>query len=237
VVDADGTAATARVRRADLVEGAGLDPDADVRTAATEAAVAAGTIAERIAALEADLARLGDLEERQGALVASRDRHQRLVDDLRPAKFPRYVLDERRRVLADLGGELFEQLSGGRYRFTDDGSFGIVDLGAAERVRPADTLSGGETFLGSLALALALAETVAREGGRLDAFFLDEGFGSLDSEHLDLAMEGVERLAAMGDRLVVVVSHVPALNERIEDLVVLDKDAITGDTRVVSGAG
>ena len=79
---------------------------------------------------------------------------------------------------------------------------------------------------------------VSREGGRLDAFFLDEGFGSLDPEHLDLAMSGVERLVTTGpDRLVVVVSHVPALNERIEDLIVLDRDPVTGDTRVVSGSG
>ena len=73
---------------------------------------------------------------------------------------------------------------------------------------------------------------------RSNAFFLDEGFGSLDPEHLDLAMSGVERLVTAGpDRLVVVVSHVAALNERIEDLIVLDRDPTTGDTRVVSGSG
>ena len=230
-------AAAARLRQADLIEGSGLSPEDDPRVAATDAAVTAATLEDRIRGLEADLQQLTDLEGRQADLVTERDRYQRLVDDLAPSRFPRHVLDERRRALSELGGDLFEQLSGGRYRFTDDGEFGVVDLGAAERVRPADTLSGGETFLGSLALALALAETVAREGGRLDAFFLDEGFGSLDFEHLDLAMEGVERLSEMGDRLVVVVSHVAALTERIEDLVVLDKDAITGDTRVVSGSG
>jgi exonuclease SbcC len=127
-------------------------------------------------------------------------------------------------------------LSGGRYRFSEDGSFGVVDLMAAEQVRSADSLSGGETFLASLALALALAEMVARQGGRLDAFFLDEGFGSLDSDHLELAMEGVERLVTAADRLVVVVSHVAALRDRIEDLIVLDKDELSGDTRVRSGA-
>jgi exonuclease SbcC len=136
-----------------------------------------------------------------------------------------------------LGSEHFEELSGGRYRFTDDGTFGVVDLMAAEQVRASDSLSGGETFLASLGLALALAEMVSRQGGRLDAFFLDEGFGSLDAEHLDLAMSGVERLVTAADRLVVVVSHVAALRDRIEDLVVLDKDELTGDTRVLEGAG
>jgi exonuclease SbcC len=94
-----------------------------------------------------------------------------------------------------------------------------------------------QTFL-ARRFCVALAEIVAREGGRLDSFFLDEGFGSLDTEHLDLAMDGIERLvASAGDRLVVVVSHVPALRERFEDLIVLDRDAVTGVTRVLDGSG
>ena len=100
-----------------------------------------------------------------------------------------------------------------------------------------ESLSGGETFLASLALALALAEMVARGGGRLDAFFLDEGFGSLDPDHIDRAMEGIERLVAAGtDRLVMVVSHVEQMRRSIEDLIELDKDPRTGDTIVVGRA-
>ena len=119
-------------------------------------------------------------------------------------------------------------------RFSADGDFHIVDLTSADAVRRADSLSGGETFLASLALALALAEMVARTGGRLDAFFLDEGFGSLDPEHLDLAMEGIEQLASgAANRLVLVVSHVAEMRHRIEDLIELDRDPVTGDTIVV----
>ena len=107
--------------------------------------------------------------------------------------------------------------------------------GGAER--SADSLSGGETFLASLALALALAEMVTRGGGRLDSFFLDEGFGSLDPEHLDRAMDGIGKLVAGDtDRLVVLVSHVEQMRELLEDLIVLDKDGRTGDTLVLSGA-
>ncbi len=97
------------------------------------------------------------------------------------------------------------------------------------------SLSGGETFLASLALALSLAEMVSRSGSRLDSFFLDEGFGSLDPEHLDLAIRGIERLVASHpNRLVVVVSHVPEMQERLEDLICLDKDPITGETKVLT---
>jgi DNA repair protein SbcC/Rad50 len=111
-------------------------------------------------------------------------------------------------------------------------------VNAASTNRKADSLSGGETFLASLALALALAEMVARGGGRLDSFFLDEGFGSLDPEHLDRAMDGIGRLVSENEhRLVVLVSHVAEMRDAIEDLIVLDKHAVTGDTIVMSGAG
>ena len=162
--------------------------------------------------------------------------NRRLIRDLTDARFIRFLLDEERAVLAGLGSEHFQHLSSRRYRFTEDGKFDIVDLNSADAIRRADSLSGGETFLASLALALGLAEMVGRRGGRLDAFFLDEGFGTLDPEHLDLAMEGVESLVAdRAQRLVVVVSHVPELRQRIEDLIVLDKDPVTGDSLVAHG--
>jgi exonuclease SbcC len=157
----------------------------------------------------------------------------RINSDLTDSRFVRFLLDEERSRLAELGSEHFQQLSAGRYRFADD-QFAIVDLTAADATRRADSLSGGETFLASLGLALALAEMVAGTGGRLDAFFLDEGFGTLDPEHLDLAMEGIEQLiAGDSDRLVVVVSHVPELRMRLEDLIELERSPVTGDTKVI----
>jgi exonuclease SbcC len=111
----------------------------------------------------------------------------------------------------------------------------VIDELDAEVQRDVETLSGGELFLASLALALGLAEAVARHGGRLDCFFLDEGFGSLDPESLDLALSGIERIAAPG-RLIGLVSHVPEMAARIEDLIVLDKDP-DGMTVVVAGSG
>ncbi|HSG78681.1 MAG TPA: SbcC/MukB-like Walker B domain-containing protein, partial [Acidimicrobiia bacterium] len=234
---AAGTLEAARAERAELLVAADLAPEAVLPDAVGEARATLAATGREISTLEARLEELRALEEREADTIGARDRLTRIVDDLAPSKFLRFVLDEKRRALALLGSSRLEELSGGRYRFTDDGAFEIVDLMAAEQARPAASLSGGETFLASLALALALAEMVGSEGGRLDAFFLDEGFGSLDPEHIDLAMDGIERLVAgAGDRLVVVVSHVPALRDRIEDLVVLDKDSLTGDTVVRRGA-
>jgi len=223
--------------RARVMEEKGLaaaDDLVEVLSSARSEVTAAGT---RIDMLEKRLAELESLAAEEQEVMARHGLMTRLHADLAPSKFLEFVLQERRRVLSDLAGVHFETLSAGRYRFSDDGEFSVVDLSAAEALRAPSSLSGGETFLASLALALALAEIVAREGGRLDAFFLDEGFGSLDPEHLDLAMDGIERLVSEGgDRLVVVVSHVPALTQRIEDLIVLGRDELTGDTRVLQGA-
>lgn len=84
------------------------------------------------------------------------------------------------------------------------------------QTRPARSLSGGETFLSSLALALGLAEVVtARAGGvRLDTLFIDEGFGSLDSDTLEVAMRTLDELR-QGGRTVGVISHVEAMQEQI----------------------
>jgi exonuclease SbcC len=82
--------------------------------------------------------------------------------------------------------------------------------------REAASLSGGETFLASLALALGLADVVQHHAGgvRLDALFVDEGFGALDGDALELALTQLDALRA-GGRLVGIISHVPMLRERI----------------------
>ncbi|QMU97272.1 SMC family ATPase [Microbacterium esteraromaticum] len=94
---------------------------------------------------------------------------------------------------------------------------GIVVFDAfTGQTRPAKSLSGGETFLSSLALALGLAEVVtARAGGiRLDTLFIDEGFGSLDADTLETAMRTLDELR-QGGRTVGVISHVEAMQEQI----------------------
>jgi exonuclease SbcC len=87
----------------------------------------------------------------------------------------------------------------------------------SNRSRPAVTLSGGESFLAALSLALGLAETVQEQSGgtRLETIFVDEGFGALDQDALDLAMEALMQLKDTG-RLVGVISHVPELRQVID---------------------
>ena len=215
-----------------------LPPDVDVARVVADAAAAAAASAERVRLVEETLAAGADLEARLVIATGARDLARRLAADLQPSRFLAYLLEEERAALADLGSVHLEELTDGAYRFSDDDAFHVLDMNAGAADRTAESLSGGETFLASLALALALAEMVSRGGGRLDSFLLDEGFGSLDAEHLDRAMDGIGRLVAGDvDRLVVVVSHVEQMRQLIEDLIVLDKDVRTGATRVLSGAG
>jgi len=104
-------------------------------------------------------------------------------------------------------------------------------------VRPAKTLSGGESFLASLSLALGLADVVAAESGgrQLDTLFVDEGFGSLDPEALDLAMATLDDLRA-GGRTIGVVSHVDELRLRIPRQIRV-RHSPHGSTTEVIGAG
>jgi exonuclease SbcC len=234
---ASASEAEASAGLASLYRDAGVTPDRPFAEAVTEAATAHGAAKTLVTELRRVLASQRTLTARVKMIERRRDLAERLSEDLRPSAFLRFLLEEERAELAALGSEHFQDLTGGSYRFSDDGEFAVLDMNAGGTERRADSLSGGETFLASLALALALAEMVARGGGRMDAFFLDEGFGSLDPDHLDKAMEGIERLVAESEhRLVVVVSHVAAMRDAIDDLVVLDKDASTGDTIVRSGA-
>jgi exonuclease SbcC len=215
----------------------GLGPDDDLRAVTARAQADAGAAAQRVTDLESTIAQGADLQTRITETTHQRDIAARLVKDLQPSNFLAFLLEEERAALAEIGSEHLEDLSGGSYRFSDDDRFDISDLSAAGLARSADSLSGGETFLASLALALALADMVTRGGGRLDAFFLDEGFGSLDPEHIDRAMAGIERIVTGGgERLVVLVSHVAEMREAIDDLIVLDKEPLTGTTLVMAGA-
>ena len=89
--------------------------------------------------------------------------------------------------------------------------------GWSNRARPATTLSGGESFLAALSLALGLAEAVQEQSGAtpLETIFVDEGFGALDQSALDLAMEALMELKDTG-RLVGVITHVPELRQVID---------------------
>jgi exonuclease SbcC len=106
----------------------------------------------------------------------------------------------------------------------------VVDLWQANAVRDVKTLSGGESFLVSLGLALALSNLVSHKT-QIESLFLDEGFGTLDAGTLEVALEALERLNATG-KLIGIISHVDALKERITHQIHVSKGASAGFSRL-----
>ena len=157
--------------------------------------------------------RLGDL-----ALGASSDGGK--------LSFDRYVMGTVFREILEMANHRLDVMSGGRYELlhrTDADrrnakaglEIDVLDLRTGQR-RPSGSLSGGETFVTSLALALGLSDVVQNHAGGkpLDALFIDEGFGSLSDDVLDKALDVLNALTE-GDRLVGVISHVDRLGESI----------------------
>jgi exonuclease SbcC len=223
----------------DLQDLPELRPD----TAASEAAETAADVARTTAVerhseargAEDDIRRLCEEHRRLAALLAdqqARAEQIAAVADRCQGKLPPYISLQRwvlSAYLADIcayANQRLDLMTSGRYqlRLTDAGGRGGRNAGLNLRVldaftgeeREVTSLSGGETFQASLALALGVADTVqAHSGGvHLDALFVDEGFGSLDPDNLQLAMDELDRLRE-GGRLIGVISHVAALRERI----------------------
>ena len=156
--------------------------------------------------------------------------------------FKNYALAAYFRVVVERASAHLARMSDGRYALaSDEGSGrGYVGLDLLVRdshtgqSRPAGTLSGGERFMSSLALALGLADTIReRSGGAsLDAIFIDEGFGSLDEETLDRAISVLDE--ARGERTIGIVSHVAELRARIPSRIEVTKGRSGSTLRIVT---
>ncbi|MDQ4129551.1 MAG: SMC family ATPase, partial [Actinomycetota bacterium] len=180
-----------------------------------------------LARARADCERLGrQLEEaarteREREAAAAQARVARALGQHLDARhFEKWLLNRALRRLVTGASSILRELSSGSYSLALDAanSFQVVDHRNADELRPARTLSGGETFLASLALALALADHVAELAAhgtaRLEALFLDEGFGTLDADTLEAVTSAIEELGARG-RMVGLVTHVRDLAERV----------------------
>ena len=113
----------------------------------------------------------------------------------------------------------------------------VIDTWQLDSQRDTSTLSGGESFLVSLALALALSDLVSHKTS-IDSLFLDEGFGTLDSETMEIALDALDNLNASG-KMIGVISHIEAMKERIPVQIEVKKMAgmgvsqLTDEFRVV----
>jgi exonuclease SbcC len=148
-----------------------------------------------------------------------------LAGDLRSDKFQAYVLHEVFTELVDGASARLSRLTQERYslQFKDD-EIRVVDHDNADETRISDTLSGGETFLTSLALALELSDQVQRAVGavNLDSLFIDEGFGTLDPDTLALVAATLHGLQ-VGGRMVGIITHIPELRDEFAQQMIVTK--------------
>lgn len=219
-VRADSDAATTAADEISAAFAAvGVEDDAGLEERLVAASAEARIAAKDVETAEAQAPVAADLDGRittGGPFVDAVDELVRLLAD---GKFLGAVVKRKQRALLGVASELLADMTAQRFGFAE--GFQIVD-GLSGQPRDVKTLSGGETFLASLALGLALVELAGRGGGRVEALFLDEGFGSLDANSLTEALDALSRQAD-GGRLVAIISHLHAVAENIEHVLVVTK--------------
>lgn len=226
----------------ELAEAAARPPaDLDGLGAARERAEAelhealrrSGALAETVQNLRQNVADLREAVDRLGPVSARHDEVAGIArlaagegDNALRMRLSVFVLAARLEQVAHAASRRLHQMSSGRYtlRHTDEeadgrrrGGLGLLVVDAwSGTERQTTSLSGGESFMASLALALGLADVVTAEAGgtRIDTLFIDEGFGSLDENTLQVVMDVLDELRS-GGRTIGIVSHVADLRNRI----------------------
>ena len=229
--EAEAASAEADAARAGIGELTGR-LDTDLRDAGidlvkeTLATSAAAAVTGALAAAGATTRRIAERRAQAAGLVGRQKTAQEeqqvahlLGNLLQARQFPQWLVSEALDDLVAVASQTLAALSSGQFDLTHEkGDLFVIDHADADARRSVRTLSGGETFQASLALALALSSQIsslaAAGAARLDSIFLDEGFGTLDAETLEVVATTLETLA-QGDRMVGVVTHVTELAERV----------------------
>jgi exonuclease SbcC len=183
----------------------------------------AGAAASARSAAEHAAARFDERERLRKQMDEAAEQTQvaaTLANLLRSDAFQAWLLESALASLVADASDLLLDMSSGQFELRiHSKDIEVIDHNDADSTRPVRTLSGGETFQASLALALALSRQVsslaASGAAKLESIFLDEGFGTLDETSLDVVAATLENLAATGERMVGVITHVPALADRI----------------------
>ena len=179
---------------------------------AAAAKLAASALSDRLASRKKFEQEIAELADRAHVFSS-------LALELRADRIVAFLQAEALRVMAASASAHLGQLSDDRYALVcrEDDQFFVLDKWNGDEERSVRTLSGGETFLASLSLALGLSEQVrslaVTERARLDSLFLDEGFGSLDPDALKVVIEAIHQLGGDG-RLVGVITHVRDLTDQ-----------------------
>ncbi len=174
-----------------------------------------GAQGERIKGLKDALEKREALADKLRVAQQELERWQRLQETIPRNDLRDFALEIMFKQMGSLANEQLKYLTSERYQLKVEGigDLSVIDRWNANEERPVETLSGGESFLTSLALALALSE-LSRGRSQLNSLFLDEGFGTLDTETLDIAIAALEGLRMQG-RSIFLISHIQELTRRL----------------------
>ncbi|MDG4760323.1 SMC family ATPase [Micromonospora sp. WMMD710] len=209
----------ARQTADDVRRSSQVDDDDHLESMIRQASNVHYSASQAVVKAKAHLPLVEELERRINGATPTVKALGELVALLAPSKFISNAVQQRQRALLGTASNIFHTISGGKFGFAPN--FRIIDTDAGQP-RPVETLSGGETFQASLALALAVVELASRATGRLDSLFLDEGFGSLDAGVLRDALHALTAHSTEG-RLVTVISHMRAITEIADHVLVVEK--------------
>ncbi len=170
---------------------------------------------EKIRELKDNLRKREDLASEEHAAKTELERWQRLKDTISAHTLRDFALEIIFKQMGLLANQQLKNLTSERYQLKVEsiGDLTVIDRWNANEERPVETLSGGESFLTSLALALALSE-LSQGRAQINSLFLDEGFGTLDAETLDIAIAALEGLRVQG-RNIYIISHIQELTRRL----------------------
>ncbi len=174
-----------------------------------------GAQQQKIKGIKDALEKREALGDELGAAQQELERWQHLQETIPANALRDFALEIMFKQMGNLANEQLKYLTSERYQLEVEtiGDLSVVDRWNANEKRPVETLSGGESFLTSLALALALSE-LSRGRAQLNSLFLDEGFGTLDTETLDIAIAALEGLRMQG-RNIFLISHIQELTRRL----------------------
>jgi exonuclease SbcC len=230
---------------ADVVESQRSERQRDTTAAQSKVA----TLSHDVQATQKALLRAAELALKRASLDRDAALAKTLSDHLKAHELIAWIQEEALSRLAEAGSRHLAKLSQNRYALRlgsgpevtaarAEQDFFVIDAWNGDSIRSVRTLSGGETFLASLALALALAESLTDLGAEsratdaLESLFLDEGFGSLDNDTLDVVVGALDALHG-GDRMVGIVTHVRELAERLPARLEVGRQGTAATVRVL----
>ena len=170
------------------------------------------------------------INETLKAIKDKRLLYSKLLELLKNNRFMEYIADEYLKDIATMAQDRVLELTNGKYGLVYDEDFFIIDHLKGSIKRPVSGLSGGETFLVSLSLALALSNQIIKKAVKpINFFFLDEGFGTLDEELINAVTDSLEKLR-QSNLTVGLITHVGELKNRIQSKLYVESATATHGT-------